>query len=59
MNDKKKSEKPKNTCALCGKMLRYPFEIESGVCETCQLSRKVKSFEQFNTENNIQKNEKN
>lgn len=42
-------------CALCGAPLRYNFELESGVCENCQLGRKVKTFEQFNLQNNKRK----
>ncbi|NPV13184.1 MAG: hypothetical protein HPY57_15565 [Ignavibacteria bacterium] len=41
--------KDEKKCALCGRQLRYFFELESGVCEKCQIGKnqKIKTFEQF------------
>lgn len=41
-------------CAICGRTLRYDFEINSGVCDTCQVNKKpkIKTFEQFNEKQN-------
>lgn len=29
-------------CKICGKPLRYEWEIESEICEDCQISNKEK-----------------
>lgn len=51
MKSKEKENKKftNKRCFVCGKELRYHFEIENGICEDCQLSKnkKVKTFEQF------------
>jgi hypothetical protein len=62
MNEKKDGLRPGSTpatkCSMCGKKLRYAFEIQSGICESCQIgkqakvSKNVKRFEEFNSEQN-------
>lgn len=36
-------------CMICKKPLRYDFEIESGICETCEIGKKskIKKFKEF------------
>lgn len=40
-------------CMICGKPLRYPFEIQSGICETCEIGEKskIKKFKDFAMKN--------
>lgn len=46
-------------CMMCGKPLRYSFEIQSGICESCEIGKKynIKKFEDFCNEKRNNKND--